>query len=128
MIDNGPEDAALAGDANAAPRSLFESILRLSDDGQRWLYAELVVVRAEARKRLIGAAVVAGLIAAAAAIAGAALSVALFGAILALVPLLGTGLATLAVVLAGLAVALILGLLARMRLRQLLASGKVGPK
>ncbi len=112
-------DAEPPGKPGPARQTKPEMFSQLVDDGRHWLRAEAAVYRAEARRRLIAAAIIAGLFAVAAVIAFAALSTALFGAILALAPRLGAGGATLVVVVGALIMATLLALVGRWRLRVL---------
>ncbi len=120
LAEPADTEEVTADDIDAARLPLPELFMQLSDDGKRWLRAEVAVYREEARRRLIGAAIVAGLFSVAAVIAFAALSASFFGIILALTPWLGAGWATGAVLLGGLVVAGLLGIAGRWQLRRLM--------
>lgn len=100
-------------------RPLPELFGELIEDGRAWLNAEVAVYRAEARRRLIIAAIGIGLMTLAATLTAGTLIALLVGAMFALTPVLGSGWAIATVVAVALAIATVAALAGRHQFRRL---------
>ena len=101
-------------------QSLSDLFIDLADDGRDWFEAEVAVLRAEARRRLLIAAIALGLLALSAALVAGTLVALLVGIVFALSPVIGAGWATALVVLVALSIAAVSAQMGRIQLRRLL--------
>lgn len=104
-------------------QSLPDLLAELAGDGQAWLDAELAVLHAEARRRLIIAGIGIGLMTLAATLLAGTLIALLVGAMFALGPVVGPGWAVLIIILLALALSAGFAQAGRMQLRKLTKKG-----
>lgn len=111
-------------EAEASSRqSLPELLAELVDGGEAWLDAELAVLHAEARRRLIIAGIGVGLMTLAATLLAGTLIAMLVGAMFALGPVVGPGSATVIVIVVALALSAAFAQAGRIQLRKLAKKG-----
>lgn len=96
-----------------------ELLAELVEDGQAWLDAELAVLHAEARRRLIIAGIGIGLLTLAAALMAGTLIALLVGAMFALGPVVGPGWATVIIIVLALTLSAAFAQAGRLQLRKL---------
>lgn len=102
-----------------ARQSVPELLAELVEDGQAWLDAELAVLHAEARRRLIIAGIGIGLLTLSAALMAGTLIALLVGAMFALGPVVGPGWATVIIIVLALALSAAFAQAGRLQLRKL---------
>ncbi|UVO53213.1 phage holin family protein [Sphingomonas sp. SUN039] len=121
-VDPVDDSPVVNGDA-AGRQSVPDLFAELVDDGRDWLNAEAAVFRAEARRRLIVAAIGLGLLTLSATLLAGTLVALLVGAMFALTPVVGAGWATAIVVAVAVLVAAIAAQAGRLQLRKLTREG-----